>query len=53
MVRYVKPTMPKDMSTWLKKGIKDYKDADKFYKKYGVTPSYARMMYKHPKKKRR
>lgn len=49
--RYIKPIMPKDMSDWLKEGIIDYEDADKFYEKYGVTPNYARIMYKHPKGK--
>lgn len=51
MTRYVKPIMTVAMSRWLKKGIKDHKDADRFYKKFGVTPSYAQLMYKHPKKK--
>ena len=41
------------MSKWLKKGIKNYRDADKFYKEFGVTPTYAQLMYKHPKKKTR
>ncbi len=53
MVKYTKPIMTKSMSNWLKRGIKDYKDADKFYKKYGATPNYARLMYKHPKKSKK
>lgn len=53
MVRYVKPIMTKKMSNRLKRGIKNYKDADKFYKEFGVTPSYAQLMYRHPKKSTR
>lgn len=53
MARYIKPEMPKSMSIWLKKGIKNYKDADRFYAKFGVTPNYARLMYKHPKKNKK
>jgi len=49
MVRYIKPTMSIAMSNWLRKGIKDYKDADKFKSRFGSTPNYARLMYRHPK----
>lgn len=40
-------TMSKKMYHWLKKGIKDYEDADKFQKEFGMTPNYARLMYKN------
>ena len=50
--RYKKPEMTKKMYCRLKKGIKDYKDADKFQKEFGMTPNYARIMYKQPKLKK-
>ena len=52
-MRYVKPEMDKKMSIWLKKGIKNYADEDLFRKTFGVSSSYARLMYKHPTKARK
>ncbi|KKM63598.1 hypothetical protein LCGC14_1509850 [marine sediment metagenome] len=46
------PTMSKKMYHWLKKGIKDYEDADKFQKEFGMTPNYARLMYKKQSSKK-
>jgi len=40
------------MYHWLKKGIKDYEDADKFQKEFGMTPNYARLMYKKQSSKK-
>jgi len=41
----MKEERTEQMREWLKIGIKDYKDADKFQKKFGVTPVYAQLMY--------
>ena len=49
--KYKKPMMSMEMYSWLKRGIKDYKDADKFKRKFGVTPNYARLMYKKSMRK--
>ncbi len=50
--KYKKPEMSKKMFCRLDRGIKDYKDADKFKKEFGVTPNYARVIYNKPKLKK-
>lgn len=46
MAKYTKPKMGAKMSARLKKGIKDFEDEDKFKKEFGMTPNYARLMYR-------